>query len=347
MSVSGAGSAQRAGWSVAKVFLALLAAVAALATALYLAFQVSPWPSALFYRYLMDQGGAAASSALELHVPAGISMKFDERYDPNDRDALLDVYNPSAIATGGKALTTIVWIHGGGFISGTKDHVGNYAKILAADGFTVVAVDYALAPGARYPVPLWQVNQALTFLVDNAQRLRIDPSRIVLAGDSAGAQIAAQTAAIIADPAYAKAVGIVPAIPRKQLVGVMLHCGLYDARLLRLEGPFAGLLQSVGWSYFGTKDFLKHPSLAQFSVVDHVTADFPPTFISAGNADPLLRHSLAMADAIAAKGVRVERLFFANDHQPPLGHEYQFNLDNEAGALALERALKFLKSLAP
>ena len=54
-----------------------------------------------------------------------------------------------------------------------------------------------------------------------------------------------------------------------------------------------------------------------------------------------------MADAIAAKGVRVERLFFANDHQPPLGHEYQFNLDNEGGALALERALKFLKLLAP
>ena len=141
----------------------------------------------------MDQGGAAASSALELHVPTGTSMKFDERYDQADRDALLDVYNPSAIATGGKALTTIVWIHGGGFLAGTKDHVGSYAKILAAKGYTVVAVDYSLAPGALYPEPLRQVNKALAFLVDNAQRLRIDPSRIVLAGDSAGAQIAAQT----------------------------------------------------------------------------------------------------------------------------------------------------------
>jgi hypothetical protein len=40
--------------------------------------------------------------------------------------------------------------------------------------------------------------------------------------------------------------------------------------------------------------------------------------------------------------VRLERLFFAGDHQPPLPHEYQFNLDNEAGRLALARSVAFL-----
>jgi acetyl esterase len=189
------------------------------------------------------------------------------------------------------------------------------------------------------------VNAALAFLVKNAARYHIDPARIVLAGDSAGAQLAAQTANIVSVPAYAKAVGILPALERRQLAGVILHCGVYNAKLLKVEGSLAGFLQSVGWSYFGAKDFLKHPKAAEFSVIDHVTSDYPPVFISAGNADPLLAHSLAMAEAISAKSVLVDRLFYPKDDKPPLGHEYQFNLDTDAGMLALERALKFLAGL--
>lgn len=329
--------------TVTKRLLWILAAVAVLGAAFYVAFQISPWPSALFYRYLMDRAGVA--TALERHVPPGVSSKLNERYDPADLDALLDIHYPSTIENSGKALTTIVWIHGGGWLSGSKDQIANYAKILAANGYTVVGVNYSLAPGAHYPVPVRQVNAALAFLVKNADRFHIDPSRIVLAGDSAGAQLAAQTANIIGIPAYAKTVGIVPAIERAQLIGAILYCGLYDPRLVRLEGPFAGFMQAVGWSYFGTKDFLSLPKIAEFSVIGHVSADFPPLFISAGNDDPLLDNSLAMAAAVAAKGVPVDRLFFPSDYKPPLPHEYQFNLDNDAGKLTLKRSLEFLAGL--
>jgi len=54
-----------------------------------------------------------------------------------------------------------------------------------------------------------------------------------------------------------------------------------------------------------------------------------------------LPQSIALADRLASRGVRVERLFFA-DYKPSLPHEYQFNLDNEAGRLALERSVAFL-----
>jgi acetyl esterase/lipase len=80
-------------------------------------------------------------------------------------------------------------------------------------------------------------------------------------------------------------------------------------------------------------------------VADHVTADFPPIFISVGNRDPLAPQSFAMADALERKGVQVERLFFSADYAPPLGHEYQFKLDGEAGKLALERSVTFLRGL--
>jgi acetyl esterase len=80
-------------------------------------------------------------------------------------------------------------------------------------------------------------------------------------------------------------------------------------------------------------------------VANYVTGAFPPAFVSAGNADPLLSQSLEMAKVLKAAGVRVDTLFFPDDHEPPLPHEYQFNLDTEAGQLALERSLAFLRNV--
>ncbi|MGH7493962.1 MAG: hypothetical protein ACREOO_16405 [bacterium] len=65
-------------------------------------------------------------------------------------------------------------------------------------------------------------------------------------------------------------------------------------------------------------------------------------FISAGNADPLLPQSRAFAETAASLGVHVDSLFFPHDYTPALPHEYQFNLDVDAGQLALERSVKFL-----
>ena len=332
------------GSKVARIAVRGGALAVVLAAASFGAYQLSPWPSALFYRYLMDKAGINSAGALQKYVPTNLTSWTNQPYGP-DRDSVLDVFYPWDLEKTSKTLPAIVWIHGGGFISGGKDQIANYLRVIAGKGYVVIGVNYRLAPSARYPEPLHQVNTALAFLMKNMEPFHIDRSRIILAGDSAGAQIAAQMANIVSVPLYAKAVGISPAIDRKQLAGTILHCGLYDAKLLRVEGSFAGFLQAVGWSYFGEKDFHKSRKLGEFSVVDHVTADYPPVFITAGNADPLLPHSLSMAERLEAKGVAVDRLFFASDHKPPLGHEYQFNLDTEAGRLALERTLKFLASL--
>jgi acetyl esterase/lipase len=80
------------------------------------------------------------------------------------------------------------------------------------------------------------------------------------------------------------------------------------------------------------------------SVIHHVMADFPPTFISCGNDDMLASQSHAFADALVRLDVDVDSLFSEEGHSPPLGHEYQFNLDIEEGQLALERSVAFLKA---
>lgn len=332
------------GW---RIVLWIVCAFALLLVAAALAWRYSPWPSALVYRYAFDRGGIAMNDALAKHVPANVVTRLNERYDPADADAKLDVFVPASAETSGQALTTVVWVHGGGFLSGSKDQIANYLKILAGRGYAVVGIGYSIAPGAKYPEPLRQLDRAIAFLQAEAKRLRIDPARIVLAGDSAGAQIAAQYANAVSVPSYAAAIGIKPSLQRAHLIGAVLHCGIYDLALLKLDGGFGGFLRTAAWSYLGARDVLADPKVVEFSVLRHVTGAFPPAFISAGNADPLLPHSLALAGALAKQGVRVDRLFYPAAHVPPLGHEYQFVLDTEAGRAALDRTVQFLESLTP
>lgn len=330
----------RNGLKAALVGVVIVAAVAA--SVIYIAFQVSPWPSALLLRHAFNKGGVAMAQALEKHVPSGVTALADQHYDPADGDAYLDVFAPAPSGAAGP-LPLVVWVHGGGWLSGSKSDVGNYAKIIAAKGYVVASLDYSLAPGATFPTPVRQINAALRYLAANAQRLRLDPQRIVLAGDSAGAHLAAVTANAIAVPEYADAIGVTPAVKRAQLAGVVLFCGAYALDTLRLEGPFGKMVRTMLWSFSGNADFRDDPVFANAWVLNFVGRDFPPAFISVGNADALAPQSVALADRLAARGVRVERLFFPQDRQPPLRHEYQFDLDSAGGKQALDAMLGFLK----
>jgi acetyl esterase/lipase len=304
------------------------------------AFLLSPWPSVFVIRKIFDKGAAEASERLAPQVPRDVISRSGIRYDPADDDAVLDIYAPSTAAPG--TLPTIVWVHGGGFISGRREDVANYAKILAGKGFAVVNIDYTIAPEATYPRPVVQLNRALQFITANSGRLALDANRLLLAGDSAGAQIAAQTANLVTSPAYARAVGISPSIRPEQLKGVLLFCGPYDLGMFG-DGWFT---RTTAWSYSGTRNFRANETFRLMSVAKYVTPNFPPAFITAGNSDPLGPQSVALAEALNAKGVEVDGLFFAKDRQPRLAHEYQFDLRDSAAVEALNRAVAFAKQAA-
>lgn len=327
-----------------KIIVWLAGIALALVMAAYVAFRVSPWPAALLIRHEFEAGAAKVSQALAKHLTANVSARLNVRYDEADPDARLDVFYPAQLDNTDRALPTVVWVHGGGWVSGSKDEIANYARVLAGKGFTVVGVDYSIAPGKTYPTPVRQVNTALGYLVTHAQRLHVDPTRLFLAGDSGGAHIAAQAANLTSVPAYAAELGIAPAVERSRLRGVVLFCGPYDTKSVNLEGPFGGFMRTVLWSYSGGRDFATNPRFATASVINYVTPEFPPAFISAGNADPLLPQSRAFAAALALHGVTVDLLFFPDNYSPALPHEYQFNLDTEAGQMALERTVGFLNS---
>lgn len=324
---------------VKQVLLWLFALGVIASAGLVIAYTFTPWPRALRVRIDYDRDSKATAERLAPLVPPGVTAILDQPYDPDNSDVRLDVFRPTDDA---RARTTVVWVHGGGWLSGSKAFVANYLKILASKGFTTVGVGYSLAPGATYPTPVRQVNTALGYLVKNAARLQVDPSRIVLAGDSAGPQIALQVATMILQPSYAQLMNMQPTLARDQLIGLLFYCGLYWIDPADVSNSY---FEAELWSYSGTKDFLADKRFATAWVMDRLDGDFPPTFVSVGSEDGLRPQSIALADRLEEKGVRVERVIFPADLKPPLYHEFQFDLRRPQAREALDRSVAFLGSL--
>src|SRR5688572_24033354 len=100
-----------------KWLIGIIGGILLLAFGVYVAFQVSPWPGSLMIRYEFTQGGEKTSKALEKHVPARITAVENQQYRPNDKDGFVDVFYPEGTTT---ALPTVVWVHGGAWVSGDK-----------------------------------------------------------------------------------------------------------------------------------------------------------------------------------------------------------------------------------
>lgn len=320
--------------------LVALVAVIVLAAA---AFTLSPKPGALVIRAVFQRGADQQTEALAVDAPV-TDLVADIAYRTDDPDAYLDVYTPTE-TTG--QLPTIVWTHGGAWISGNRTNYAGYYRRLADAGFTVVSLGYSLAPGHRYPTAVRQLDDAHAYLLAHAEELHIDPSRIVLAGDSAGAQLSSQLAAAVASPDYAAQLGFEPALPPESLRGVVLDCGIYDISAI---GGGSGILgwgvQQALWAYTGERNFEESEAARQMSSLFVVTEDFPPAFVSGGNADPLTeKQSKPLAARLTGLGVAVDEMFFPDDHEPALGHEYQFDLSLADAREALQRTIDFVRKV--
>ena len=321
--------------------LTLLGLATATVAGAVVAFLRSPWPAAMVIRAAFERDAVKTAAEMARYAPLdGVSEQLDVPYREG---VTLDVFRPTD-AVG--PLPTVVWIHGGAWISGSKNTVAPYLRILAAQGYTVVGVDYSVAPEKRYPIALRQLDRALAFLDAHAERFGIDPTRFVLAGDSAGAQLAAQLAVITTSPGYATRVGITPALRADQVRAVILNCGIFDVRGIPTAPGIGGWGFRIAlWAYLGVKDWAHTRGGGEMTTIDAVTADFPATWISGGDADPLTStQSMPFAARLRELGVPVTDVFYDREVPPKLPHEYQFHLDLPDARGALTSTIGFLDS---
>ncbi|WP_082482336.1 alpha/beta hydrolase [Chryseobacterium sp. Leaf394] len=121
-------------------------------------------------------------------VPPNIGIDKDIEYaNINGLSLKADIYYPLDKFNKHPA---IAMVHGGGWISGSKENEKYMAQELAAKGYVAIAVGYRLSEVAKYPAAIDDVNNAIEYLKKNKKKYSVDTKKVAILGESAGAQIA-------------------------------------------------------------------------------------------------------------------------------------------------------------
>jgi len=239
----------------------------------------------------LDRYRAAANGFMARAPLPSVHASVDHLLDTAAGSLRVRLIQPTDAAN----LPGIVFVHGGGFILGSIDSHEALARSLALSANAVVAaVDYRLAPEHSYPAALDDVVAALGWLIDSASTLGIDGSRLAMAGDSAGGQLAAATVSRLG-----------PSVALRHLA--LLYPLLDPHRL-------SGSAQTLSKGYMLTGEFIDwawqaYGGDASYPLVNLLGASlarFPPTSILTAEFDPLRDEGLAFAERLRDAGVAVE-----------------------------------------
>lgn len=247
-------------------------------------------------------------------LPKGVAQSRNLSYGRYGKWNRFDIYRPEDAKE--KKLPTIVSIHGGGYVYGSKKIYRRYCMDLARRGFCVVNFNYRLAPRWRFPAPLEDTNTLLHWVCDHADTHYLDPDRLFLVGDSAGAQIASQYATIATDPDYAALFDI--QIPKIRILALGLNCGTYNTAALA-DGERTGIARD----YLGRRFHSDDPRV---QVLDHITAQFPPAHITTSFHDSLRKEARPMYQFLTAKGIRAQLECYGTEEDSAVGHVFHVDL---------------------
>jgi acetyl esterase len=242
-------------------------------------------------------------------------------------DIPVRIYRPAA-----GELPVLVWYHGGGWVIGDLDTTDTAARQLAAEGgCVVVSVDYRLAPEHAFPAAADDAWAALRWVVDHADELGVDGTRVAVGGDSAGGNLAAISALRARDE------------------GLALRHQLLVYPVTDLTASFGSRVEN-GEGYFLTKDTMdwfescylqgQDPKAAGASPL-HVgdLAGVAPAHVLTAGFDPLRDEGEAYAEALTAAGVPT-----VDDRYPTLVHGFfQMGGISPAAGAAAGRAASLLR----
>ena len=263
------------------------------------------------------------------------TLETDASYESAFDNGILDLY----AAKGDAPLPLIVYAHGGYYVGDDKLDFTYYCQSLAARGYVVANLNYQLAPEGKYPTQMLQVNEAIRFLLAHAEEYRIDPAKIFIGGDSAGAHLSSQMGLYYTNPAFRDRIGGEPAIAPEQLRGLILHCGYYNIDTLRATG-FPMIADSV-WMMTGEKHYEGTEKALSMNTVAWLTPDYPPVFIDCGDRDSFLSQAQEMIAALEAQGISLTS-YLPTTTNFPLMHEFQVRLNLPEAVEGLELLAGFL-----
>ena len=220
---------------------------------------------------LIQAAGPEIRRDVEFAVVSGESLRLDAWLQPAESSP------------------AVIYVHGGGFTGGDKRHLETGFKpifeLLLPAGFSVLSVDYRVAPKHPFPAAPDDVKTAIAWIRKHAASLRIDPQRLALMGDSAGGMIVS----------YA---GARPS-PESRVAAVVSFFGEHDFALRVSEDPCAvdgrtiprpkgGCISGGMAAFLGFRE-LQTPAqqriLDEATVVHHVHRGMPRYLLLHGTRD--------------------------------------------------------------
>jgi acetyl esterase/lipase len=260
-------------------------------------------------------GGAQPAAAAEAPLdPAralvrkqGFGIQKDITYlTASGKELKLDIYRPPG--RDAQALPVVLYFHGGGWVAGSRERAALSALTFLHMGYAVVNVSYRLANVALAPAAVEDTLCALQWIGLNAQKYKLDPSKVVTSGDSAGGHLALATAMIPSDSPFTNQCAAnepnwsgpyTNAAPK--VAAVVNWYGITDVADM-LQGPN---IRSYAVAWFGSMPGREALAKA-LSPLSYVRADGPPVFTIHGDADPLVpyAHAVRLKDALDRAGVK-------------------------------------------
>lgn len=225
----------------------------------------------------------------------------------------LDVYLP---AGGDGEYPTILAIHGGGFWARNKSDYEEFGERYARQGFAVVAINYRLVPGARYPAQVADSFCALAWLHANAAEYGFDVDRVAVTGQSAGGYLAAMLAVANDPEIFLRDCAHGP-LPDQRVHAAVVYYGLFDFVAVD-DFPSSGFEELE--DFWGAKhDELTAEQLEEMSPIAHIDGGDPPFMLLHGTDDEAVPSVMSerFAAALGEAGADPELILL-----PDVGHAF-------------------------
>ena len=241
---------------------------------------------------------------------AGLPNGVETREVPMSSGLNGRLYKPAGATA---LLPVLVYAHGGGWVVGSVETHDPFCRLLSeAANVIVLSVEFRLAPEHRFPAALNDMLSAYQWAATHPETFGGDAGRLVLGGDSAGANLAAVTANRICATGEASR-------PAAQLLlyPVTDHPSAGHASYSEIGAAYGldGSLMRWFWGQYAPDTPPDDPQISPLRLKS--VPPLPPTLVATAEYDPLRDEGIAYAEKLKASGVRVAHL-----HAPDMHHNF-------------------------
>lgn len=251
-------------------------------------------PSHFYKLPLEEQRDLYAGLSNEFHydLPVGVTIS-DEVITKEDKKFSVRVYTPKEIKGDG----LLFYMRGGGFVIGSLETLNSaIAELCEKSGLITIAPDFRMAPEHPFPSALEDCYEILCEIAAGALALKINPEKIVLCGDSSGANMVVVISMMLRDRKGLKPCG--QALISPVLDFSRWQKGGIDAPLLT-----GGEMEYFTACYAPIKGQVEHPYISP--IVSGEFHDLPPAYIMGTEFDSLLTDSKEYAEHLAKNETKV------------------------------------------